>query len=103
MSGAKDKRKKWINKDTNALFGVVLRLRNLNEARRFFRDLLTEKEIVEFGQRWKVAQMLDKKIPYSKIEEETGMSSTTVARVQKWLKKGASGYKLIIERLKEGG
>ena len=91
---------KWINQDSDALFGAILQLRNLSEARRFFRDLLTEKEILEFAQRWKVAKMLAKRIRYTKIEQETGMSSTTIARVHKWLKRGMGGYKLILRRLK---
>ena len=90
----------WINEDTDALFEAILRLENLDEARRFFRDLLTKKEIIEFGQRWKVARMLDKGIKYTKIEQETGMSSTTISRIQKWLKKGRGGYKLMLKRIK---
>ncbi len=92
---------KWMNKDTDALFGAILKLENIDEARRFFRDLLTEKEIIEFGQRWKVARMLDKGIKYTKIEQETGMSSTTIARIHKWLKGGMGGYKLMFKKLKE--
>src|SRR3989344_7726454 len=97
----KIKHKKLINQDTDAIFEAILKLKNLDEAHRFFRDLLTEKEIVEFGQRWKVAQMLAKRIRYTKIAQETGMSSTTIARVHKWLKRGMGGYKIILERLKE--
>jgi TrpR-related protein YerC/YecD len=89
---------KWINKDTDALFQAILELRSLQEARQFFRDLLTEKEIIEFGQRWKVARMLSEEIPYTRIEKETGMSSTTIARVQRWLKRGMGGYKLMLKR-----
>lgn len=101
MKEVKDKHNKWINQDTDDLFGAILKLKNVDEARRFFRDLLTEKEIVEFGQRWKVARMLAKRIRYTKIAQETGMSSTTIARVHKWLKKGMGGYKLVLERMKE--
>ncbi|MBI3366025.1 TrpR YerC/YecD, partial [Candidatus Roizmanbacteria bacterium] len=54
---------------------------------------LTEKEIKEFTNRWKVARMLDKRIPYEEIEKETGMSSTTIARVNRWLTNGKGGYK----------
>jgi len=101
MSDTKDKYNKLINKDTDDLLGAILKLKSVDEARQFFRDLLTEKEIVEFGQRWKVARMLAKRIHYTKIVQETGMSSTTIARVHKWLKKGMGGYKLILERLGE--
>ena len=92
---------KWLNRDVDALFEAILELKNVDEARLFFRDLLTEKELIEFGQRWKVAQMLAKRIRYTKIEQETGMSSTTIARVHKWLKKGMDGYRLILERLEK--
>ena len=101
MHKVKDKHNKWINQDADALFEAILKLKNLDEARRFFRDLLTEKEIVELGQRWKVARMLARRMRYTKIAQETGMSSTTIARVHKWLKRGMGGYKLILERLKD--
>jgi TrpR-related protein YerC/YecD len=91
---------KWINSDTDGLFNAVLKLENLDEAKRFFRDLLTEKEIIEFGQRWKVARLLAKNKKYTEIEKETRMSSKTIARIQKWLTEGMGGYRLMIERLK---
>lgn len=95
------KKYKWINADTDSLFNAVLKLDNLDEARRFFRDLLTEKEIIEFVQRWKVAQLLAKNKRYTEIEKETGMSSKTIARIQKWLTDGMGGYKLMISKLKK--
>lgn len=73
-------------------------LKSAEEAKLFIRDLLTEQEIVEFGNRWKAAQMLYVKIPYSQIAKETGLSSTTIARVSKWLCKGKGGYRLVLER-----
>lgn len=78
---------------------AVLALKNNAEAKKFFRDLLTEAELIEFGKRWQAAQMLEKNIPYSKIEQQTGLSSTTVARVSQWLNSGMGGYKLILSRL----
>ena len=94
----KDNKKKWINPYTTSLLKVILKLKNLEEASRFFRDLLTEKEILELGQRWRVAKMLSDKAPYNKIERETGMSSTTIARIHKWLRKGMGGYRLMLEK-----
>lgn len=91
----------WINKDSDSLFKAVLSLENIKEARSFFRDLLTEEEIVEFSRRFKVAKMLQKDLPYSMIEKVTGMSSTTIARVSKWLNSGNEGYKTIIKKLND--
>lgn len=84
---------------TKELVLALLALKSPEEAQRFLRDLLTEAEIIEFGNRFCAAQMLSDKLPYSLIEKETGLSSTTIARVSKWLNKGADGYKTIIARL----
>lgn len=87
------------DKKINELMSAVLLLKNVNEAKKFLRDLLTESELVEFGNRWKVARMLSENRPYAEIIKQTGLSSTTVARVSKWLNKGMGGYKKIIGRL----
>ena len=84
----------------DSLFRAILDLGNLTEARKFFRDLLTENELLEFSQRWKVAKMLSAEKAYVDIEKETGMSSTTIARIQRWLKSGMGGYRLMIKKEK---
>lgn len=89
----------WPDKSTNELLRAIVLLQDTQEAAKFFRDLLTEKEIAEFANRWKVAQMLDKKVPYTEIEQKTGMSSTTIARIKKWLTGGMGGYKLMLEKV----
>lgn len=78
---------------------ALLALRTQDEMRRFLRDLLTEAEIAEFSKRFMAAEMLTKKEPYSAIERATGLSSTTVARVSKWLKGREGGYRKVIGRL----
>lgn len=87
-----------FNKDTNALCKALLLLKNANECKHFLRDLLTEPEMKELANRWRVARMLNEKISYEEIEKETGMSSTTIARINKWLTKGKGGYKLMLKR-----
>ena len=89
------KKDPWNQTEAQALLDAFFLLKNQEELRCFLRDLLTEKEIAEFSLRWKVAKMLSQGIPYTTIVEETGMSSTTIARVQKWLTAG-----LILDRQK---
>ena len=89
----------WKSKGNQKLIQAILALKTENEAGRFLRDLMTEKEIKEFAKRLKAAEMLTEKIPYSTIEKETGLSSTTVARVAKWLNGKGGGYKIIINKL----
>jgi TrpR-related protein YerC/YecD len=85
-------------KEIDDLYTAILRLESLDECRRFFRDLLTEYEIKEFVKRWKAARMLADGVPYTQIEEETGLSTRTIARVGRWLKKGKGGYAMMLRR-----
>lgn len=85
-------------KDINELFIAIVQLESVEECRKFLRDLLTETEIREFAERWKVARMLSRGIPYTRIEQETGLSSRTIARVHKWLKSGKGGYTMMLKR-----
>lgn len=87
------------NKKIQELTSAILMLKKSGEAKKFLRDLLTESELIELGNRWKAARMLSEKISYVKIEKETGLSSTTVARVSDWLNKGMGGYKLMLKRI----
>ena len=89
----------WNSKENKQLIRAILSLKTSDEAKRFLRDLMTEKEIVEFTKRLQTAEMLTAKLPYSVIEQKTGLSSTTVARVSKWLNGKEGGYKTIISRL----
>lgn len=88
----------WNNKKTDALIKAVLALKSKKEARKFLRDLLTPEELGEFGNRWQAAQMLNRKISYSTIRGKTGLSSTTIARISRWLNRGMGGYKLVLNR-----
>ncbi len=81
------------------LYIAILSLQTMDETKRFLRDLLTEAEIKEFANRWQVAQMLDKKTPYETIALDTGMSSTTIARISKWLNNGEGGYKRMLQKM----
>jgi len=89
----------WKTPKTRDLFATILRLRTMCETQNFFRDLLTEEELLEFSRRWQAAKMLNQKVPYTKIVEVTGLSSTTVARVQRWLTGKLGGYRLMLNRL----
>lgn len=92
---------KWLDQDIKFLIEAIVKLRNTDECQRFLRDLLTIPEIKVFAARWRVANMLDQKYTYEEIEKQTGMSSTTIARINRWLEYGEGGYRLLIDRLKK--
>ena len=90
--------KRWDNKKSQNLFMAVLSLQNLGEAKIFFRDLLTEEEILEFSRRYEAAGLLEARISYILIQKKTGLSSTTIARISKWLNGKLGGYRLALDR-----
>ena len=61
-------------------------------------DLCSKSEMHEMAQRLTVAFMLDAGESYVTIQEKTGASATTIARVSKCLNYGTGGYRLIIGR-----
>ena len=62
-------------------------------------DLFTIREIRETSQRLAVARMLDAGNSYAVIEEATGASATTIARVSKCLGHGSGGYRAALDVL----
>ena len=74
------------------LYETILRLRDLDECRRFFEDLCTPIELRSMEQRFHTAVRLQKRMPYSAVLEETGASSATISRVRRsMLENGAGG------------
>ena len=89
----------WQTSENIQLVQALLSLKNATEAQNFMRDLMTQGEIEEFGKRLEAARLLSKDVQYNTIIESTGLSSTTIARISKWLKGPLGGYKLILNRL----
>lgn len=89
----------WETKENSQLLAAILELKEPNEAKRFLRDLLTPDEIKEFASRLEAARLLSKHVQYNAITESTGLSSTTIARIAKWLNGSLGGYRLILKRL----
>lgn len=85
------------------LLTVLAGVRDNDTAFELLEDLFTIREIRETSQRLAVARMLDAGKPYVAIEEATGASATTIARVSKALNYGAGGYRKALEILSRGG
>jgi len=76
-------------------------LRSRDEYRRFLRDLCTLSELEALAHRWQIAHLLDEgRSSYLEISERVGASTATVTRVAQWLRAGAGGYRLALERMR---
>lgn len=87
---------RWNNKKTDKLAGALVSITEASQMKNLLRDLMTESEIIEFGNRLEAAQMLNDGVSYSSIIKKTGLSSTTIARISKWLFNGMGGYGLVL-------
>ena len=65
-------------------------------------DLCTPAELRALSERWHVAQLLDRgDVSYREINQLTGVSTTTIGRVARFLREEAyGGYRRVLERLR---
>lgn len=82
-------------------YDVVTSLKNREEVRLFFKDLLTPDEIATLMRRIEVAVLLTAGFTYKQISQILGVGKDKIANVQKSLNKDGEGYKIIIKRLLE--
>jgi TrpR-related protein YerC/YecD len=92
---------KLKDEEADHLFRGILQLRNIDECYMFFEDVCTITEIKAIAQRFTVARMLKKGKTYSEIVEATGASSATISRVNHFIKYGADGYNIVLDRLED--
>ncbi len=92
-----------IDKDEAALYAAFQMLKSPEEVKRFMADLCTPGEMKAFIERFAIARLLDKgEDGYREIAAETKASTTTVARVARFLKQeNHQGYRIILDRMKE--
>lgn len=87
------------SKEMDELFEVILKLKNVDECRKFFRDICTYSELKAISERLQVAKCVNEKISYRNISQKTGSSTATITRVAHWLHHGMGGYRLVLGRL----
>ena len=88
--------------DVETLLQVLAELDDKDTLFALLEDLFTIREIRETSQRLAVARLLDEGKSYTTIEEATGASATTIARVSKCLSYGSGGYRAALEVLSKG-
>ncbi len=84
--------KRVLDEDVDEVLMALVYIDNLKDMDNFTADLLTQVELETIARRWKAVRMLKVGIPYSKVEDATGMSSATIARLAKMLKKRSGGF-----------
>lgn len=93
-----------VGKLTDELCDALLTPRSREEMRLLLRDLCTPGEIRALAERWHVARLLDgSDLSYREIHEATGVSTTTIVRVGRFLRDEPNqGYRQAIDTLDVG-
>jgi len=86
---------------TSDLCDALLTARKRDEMLLLLRDLCTPAEIRTMAERWHVARLLDgTDLAYRDIHDLTGVSTTTIVRVGRFLRQEPhQGYRRAIDRL----
>ena len=95
---------KDLDRLTDDLCAALLTPGSVDEMRRLLVDLCTPAEIRTLAERWQVARLLDgDELSYREIQEATGVSTTTVVRVARFLKQEPHrGYRRALDALEAG-
>ena len=85
------------------LADALVALTDKTQARAFLADLCTPAEVHTLAERWHVAKLLDAgELTYREIHEATGVSTTTIVRVARFLKQENNlGYRALLDRMKK--
>ena len=100
-------RPRWRTPLTDQLFNAVLSLKSVEESERLFEDLCTIKEITDLSHRLEIARLLHKGATYDEIVAamrksaggEHVPSSATISRINRFVRYGADGYRLVLDRM----
>jgi len=79
---------------------ALTQLDTAEDMERFLIDLCTPAELRALSERWHVAQLLDQTdASYREINSITGVSTTTIGRVARFLKdEPHQGYRIVLNR-----
>ncbi len=89
--------KQVSSEELDRLYRVIADIGDPEQVKALLEDLCTIREVNEMAQRLTVAYMLDAGSSYTTIQEKTGASATTIARVSKCLNYGTGGYRAVID------
>jgi TrpR-related protein YerC/YecD len=85
------------------LCSVLLTPKTAEETASLLADLCTPAEVRTLAERWHVARLLDgTDLTYREIHDATGVSTTTIVRVARFLKQERNfGYRMALDRMKD--
>ncbi|MBE7086908.1 MAG: TrpR-related protein YerC/YecD [Clostridiales bacterium] len=85
------------NEHLTRLYETILNLKTVKDCENFFSDLCTPKELSAMAERLYGAYLLTDGLTYEQVIKKAKLSSATLSRISKCIKKG-EGYKKFIKK-----
>lgn len=83
------------------LYEILAKLNTAEEVAIFFDDLCTYSEIDKMEQRVEAAQMFLDGATYNQVIQKTEISSATLSRVSRCIRRGSGGYSNLLKAMME--
>ncbi|MDE6967279.1 MAG: TrpR-related protein YerC/YecD [Clostridia bacterium] len=80
------------------LYKAIADIETVEECKNLLEDLCTYKEVEQMAQRLRSAKLLLEGKTYNEVISETGISSATLSRVSRCVRRGSHGYKKALEK-----
>jgi TrpR-related protein YerC/YecD len=91
---------KDYHKDIHFLYQILGKLKNLEEVKLFFKDILTSSELRMLKRRWHIACLLDEGWDLREVAKRSKTSTSTAIKVKRLIEEGSGGLKLALEKTK---
>ncbi|PIT89052.1 MAG: hypothetical protein COU27_02325 [Candidatus Levybacteria bacterium CG10_big_fil_rev_8_21_14_0_10_36_7] len=88
-------------RDIHFLYEILNSLKNLDEVKGFFKDILTPSELRMLKRRWHVANLIVEGRGIREIASESQTSTQTVSKIKAKLEEGSGGLRLAVEKAKK--
>ena len=82
-------------------YSMIALLKTRDDAKNFFKDLLTLSEVVMISRRIQIAKMLLEGQTYNDVRKKLKVGMSNICQVEKWLNNGFGGYRKIIAEYKK--
>lgn len=88
-------------REIHFLYEILNTLKNVEEVKIFFKDILTKSELRMLKRRWHVANLLYDGLGSREVATRSKTSTQTVSKIKTVLEEGRGGLKLAVERVRK--
>lgn len=88
-------------KDVYFLYEIISSLKNIEDVKKFFRDILTTSEIRMIRRRWFIGRLLMQGLKVREVARQAQVSTQTVMRIKKILMEGSGGLNNALKKISD--